>query len=277
MSASLPAQLLYEISGNSAHAPSYLLAVNRLTEVRFLDTIPNLFTVYGRCKRVVTEFAFQDYEALAALRQAALLPDSVRLSNFFTEDEYAALDQAMLTTVGMGMDQLGRMKPSYLCELYRTELLRKSLLYDEKTSMESFFEQVAAQTNIPVVGLDNTGETMYMLFDREPFEWQCEELKRVIAHPERELHLEEQLAAMYRYGRLNDMVYLVTAPDNTSSLSYSDYQVYARRNEQWAKRLVPYLTEGKAFLTLNAVYLGGEQGLIAVLRKNGYRVRKVNP
>ena len=270
------AQLLYKITGNGSAAPSYLLGTNRITDIRFLDTIPNVFTVYGRCDKVITEFSLEDYEALAALRQAALLPDSVRLRNYFSDEEYEALDHALLSTVGMGMEQLGRMRPAYLSELYRTELLTRALLYDPERSMESFFEHVAQQSDIPVYGLDDVGETIYMLFDREPFEWQCTELKRMLTHPEREVHQEEELAAMYRNGRLNDMVYLVLSPDNRTSLSYSDYQVYAQRNEQWGKRLQPYLKDGKAFITLNALYLGGEKGLIAVLRKNGYQVKKVN-
>jgi uncharacterized protein YbaP (TraB family) len=42
------------------------------------------------------------------------------------------------------------------------------------------------------------------------------------------------------------------------------------------KRLTPYLREGKAFITLNAIYLGGEDGLLAQLKAAGYRVRAVN-
>ena len=80
---SLKAQVLYEISGNSAKHKSYLLATNRLVDMQFLDTIPNVFKCFGKCNRVVTEFAMQDYEAIAALRQAALLPDSIKLSNFY--------------------------------------------------------------------------------------------------------------------------------------------------------------------------------------------------
>jgi uncharacterized protein YbaP (TraB family) len=81
---------------------------------------------------------------------------------------------------------------------------------------------------------------------------------------------------MYRYGRLSDMAYLVKSPDNMTSLSYSDYQVFAKRNRQWVKRLSPYLREGKAFITLNAIYLGGEDGLLAQLKAAGYRVKPVN-
>ena len=81
---------------------------------------------------------------------------------------------------------------------------------------------------------------------------------------------------MYMDGRLSDIAYQVSGPDNTTSISFSDYQVYTQRNEQWVKRLKPILANGEAFITLNAVYLGGEKGLIEQLRAAGYRVRPYN-
>jgi len=270
------AQVLYRISGNSSAAPSYILATNRMVDMTFIDTIPNAFKCYAACNKVITEFAMQDYEAIAALRQAALLPDSVRLSNFYSDEQYKEIDNALRINLEMGLDKLGRMKPSYLAEMYRNELMKRWLNYDEDRSMETFFEKVALQSDIPVYGLDNVGETMYMLFDREPFHWQCEELLKVVEYPEREVRFERELMEMYQYGRLSDIAYFVKGPDNQTSLSYSDYQVFAKRNKVWAKRLAPYLKEGKAFITLNAIYLGGEQGLLALLREAGYRVKSVN-
>jgi uncharacterized protein YbaP (TraB family) len=273
---SIRAELLYEISGNGAKAKSYLLATNRFVDMTFLDTIPNVFKCFGRCKSVVTEFAMQDYEALAALRQAAILPDSVKLSNFYTPEEYTYIDNSLKVNLGMGLDQLCRMKPSYLTEMFRTELMKQWIGYSEERSMESFFENVAAQRDMPVIGLDNIGETMYMLFDREPFHWQCKELLKVIEYPEKEVQQERTLKAMYLDGRLSDIAYQVEGPDNTTSISFSDYKVYTQRNQQWVKRLKPILTNGEAFITLNAIYLGGEKGLIEQLRAAGYRVRPVN-
>ena len=270
------AQVLYRISGNSAAAPSYILATNRLVDMTFIDTIPNTFKCYAECNKVITEFAMQDYEAIAALRQAALLPDSVQLRNFYNEEQYHEIDEALRINLGMGLDQLGRMKPSYLAEMLRSELMKRWLHYDEDRTMETFFERVALEANIPVYGLDDVGETMYMLFDREPFHWQCQELQKVVEYPEKEVRLERKLLEMYRYGRLSDMAYLVKSPDNMTSLSYSDYQIYAKRNKAWVKRLTPYLREGKAFITLNAIYLGGEDGLLAQLKAAGYRVKAVN-
>lgn len=270
------AQVLYRISSNATAAPSYILATNRLVDMTFLDTIPNVFKCYNQCNKVITEFAMQDYEALAALRQAALLPDSVRLRNFYSDGQYQEIDEALRINLGMGLDKLGRMKPAYLTEMYRNELMKRWLHYDENRTMETFFEKVAQQTDIPVYGLDDVGETMYMLFDREPFHWQCEELMKVVEYPENEVKFEKRIKEMYLYGRLSDMAYYVKAPDNQTSLSFSDYKVYSQRNQQWVKRLRPYLKEGKAFITLNAIYLGGEEGLLEQLRKAGYRVKAVN-
>ena len=270
------AQVLYRISGNSAAAPSYILATNRIVDMTFIDTIPNTFKCYAECNKVITEFAMQDYEAIAALRQAALLPDSVQLRNFYRDEQYQAIDDALRINLGMGLDQLGRMKPSYLAEMLRSELMKRWLHYDEERTMETFFEHIALEANTPVYGLDDVGETMFMLFDREPFHWQCEELQKVVEYPEKEVRLERQLLDMYRYGRLTDMAYLIKSPDNMTSLSYSDYQIYAKRNKVWVKRLTPYLKEGKAFITLNAIYLGGEDGLLAQLKAAGYRVKAVN-
>ncbi|MBQ9339713.1 MAG: TraB/GumN family protein [Paludibacteraceae bacterium] len=268
--------MLYKVSGNGASAKSYILATNRLTDIVFLDSIPNLFKCYSACNKVVTEFALQDYEALAALRQAALLPDSVRLKNFYSEDEYNEIDEALRVTLNMGLDKLGRMKPQYLTEMYRMELLRKWVDYDDNRSSSHFFEAVAVEQNKPIYGLDDLGETMYMTFDREPFHWQCNELLNIIRYPELEVRQEKTLRDLYRMGRLLDISYQVSGPDNKSSISFSDYQIYVRRNKQWVKRLSPYLRDGKAFVVLDAIYLGGEGGLIAQLQAAGWKVRPVN-
>ena len=276
ISISAPAQVLYKISGNSAKAPSYIFATNKIVGIEFLDSVPNLLRCFSQCRVVLTEFAMQDYEALATLRVAALLPDSIRLDRYYTTEEYQKIDETMQLTLGMGMDKLCRMKPSYLTAMYRNELLHKWLDYDDQRSMEAFYQAIASDKGIPVRAIDDIGETMYMLFDREPFHWQCKELLQIIDYPEREVRQERTIAAMYRMGRLTDIAYLLVSPDNQSTQSYSDYQIYAARNKEWVKRLRDYLVDGGAFITLDAIYLGGENGLLEQLRAAGYRVRSVN-
>ncbi len=272
----IQAQLLYEISGNSTQEKSYLLATNKLCNITFLDTIPTLFKVFGQCDKLITEMAMTDSVAMLALRDAALLPDSVQLKNFYTNEEYEQINQSLWLALQMNLEQLGRMKPAYLTELYRTELLRKWLGYDENTSSEIFFQSVAEQQQMPIYALDDTGEALYMLFDREPLHWQTQEMLHITRYPEREIQLEKAILAQYKQGQLNEIAYLITTPNNLSTLSFSDYQIFAQRNITWVKRLQPYLQEGNAFICLNANYLGGDKGLIACLKVAGYRVRPVN-
>ena len=100
------AQVLYEISGRSSKQKSYILATNRLVPMQFLDSIPNVFKCFSKSNKVITEFAMQDYQAIAALRQAAVLPDSVKLSNFYSEKEYEYIDNSLRINLGLGLDKL---------------------------------------------------------------------------------------------------------------------------------------------------------------------------
>ena len=273
------AQLLYEVYGNSAAAKSYILATNRYVDQSFIDSIPNCFACYEQCERVITEFAIEDYDALNTLRQAALLPDSIRIMDLYTGTDYEAIKEAFEALVGLNLDELGRMKPSYLTALYRDELMRRWLFADEDRSMSTFFQSIhdpQSTSYTPVIGLDNAGETMYIAFDREPMAWQAMELKKVIDYPEREVRQEKTIREMFRNGRLMDIAFQVEGPDNETSISYSDYKVFCQRNAQWAKRLTPYFKSGRTFVTLDAMYLGGDKGLLAQLKAEGFRIRPVN-
>ena len=128
------AQVLYRISGNSAAAPSYVLATNRMVDMTFIDSIPNVFACYGACNKVITEFAMQDYEAIAALRQAALLPDSVRLRNFFSQEQYDDINEALLIKLAdMLYNSYDKPAEKALNRMYKNacEVLLKRKLSDE--------------------------------------------------------------------------------------------------------------------------------------------------
>lgn len=274
------AQLLYEVYGNSAKSKSYILATNRFVDQTFVDSIPNCCACFSQCGRVVTEFAMQDYEAIAVLRQAALLPDSISLRDCFSPSDYDYIKEACIALLDLNIDSLGRLKPSYLMALYRDELLWRQMGIDDSRSLATFFERLSLPPNsstsqFPIIGLDNAAETMYITFDREPLAWQCQELKKVIDYQEREVKQEKTIRSMYLNGRLNDIAYQVASPDNETSLSYSDYKVFCQRNKQWTKRLTPYFKDGRTFVTLDAMYLGGDKGLIAQLKAIGFRVKPV--
>ena len=64
---SIMSQVLYRISGNSAAAPSYILATNRMVDMQFIDTIPNAFKCYATSEDLIIEAMRRMKEALAKL------------------------------------------------------------------------------------------------------------------------------------------------------------------------------------------------------------------
>ena len=271
----LQAQLLYEISGRSA-PKSYLLAINKYCNIEFLDTIPNLFATLGRCNTIITEMSIDSVNLQGILETATILPDSATVFDLYSSDEIQRISTAFSTAFALPLTQIARLRPSALMEMYRDELMRQWLKYDSSRNADLLFQSLAQQTDKRSIALDSPTESMYMLFLREPESWQKKELLKLIDHPERDINLERNLLNLYKNGQITQMSYELSSPDNTSTLSYSDYEIFATRNKTWVKRLDSHLLEGNVFIALDAKYLGGEKGLIALLRANGYKVRPVN-
>lgn len=269
-------QLLWQISGNSVNSKSYLLATDLLTDATFLDSIPNLFKIYSHCNRVVTEMVYSDTIMQKAILQNAVLPDTVSLRTLYNTKEYEQLQEAVMLYLKIPLKQIEKLKPVYINELIRQQLFQDYTDYQPNHSSDNFFQSIAKQTGKPIVGLDNAGEAVYMLFEREPLQWQVAELLRTISHPEKEIKQQQEITRFYQQGQLNEISYQVAMPDNQTSISYSDYKMYCSRNREWVKKLTPLLKEGGQFIVLNSVFLGGEEGLIAQLRKSGYKVKPVN-
>ena len=232
------AQLLYRISGNSAAEPSYIVGTNKYVDMAYLDSIPGLFKAFGKCHTVVTEFAFEDYEALAAMRKLPLTS-------------------------------------AYTYSVVRDSIMVARLGYDPNRAMDAFFPAVAAEQGKKVVGLDNVGETLWMLFERHDEDYQSEQLMKLAEFPEYDVELEKEIMRLYRRKQLWDIAYAVSGPDNKATFNFADYDIYAKRNLQWVKRLAPLLRQGGCFIAVDAMLLGGERGLLEQLRKAGYRVKSI--
>ena len=210
------------------------------------------------------------------LSAATILPDSATIYSLYSSDEISRLNAAFASTLFLTLDQMARLRPSALCEMYRDQLMRQWLKYDDKRNADLFFQTIAVQTGKRAIALDSPNESMYMLFEREPMHWQQKELIKIIDNPEKEINLERTILHLYKMGQLTQIAYEISSPDNTSTLSFSDYEVFAKRNIEWVKRLESHLAVGNVFIALDAKYLGGEKGLIALLRAKGYKVKAVN-
>ena len=271
------AQLLWEISGNGVKEKSYIFATYPLADISFLDSVPHIFKIYSDCEKIISEVNVPDNEAIRAIMSGAKLEEGKTLKDIYSPIQYDRISNAFRSAFfksKLSIERLSYLKPAYLTTLYRDELLSVWLNYDPNRSLQTFFQNVAVEQMKPVVALDDIGEAIYMMFNREPQEWQEKELINIVEYPDRELDLEKELIKQYKKGNLEEMVIAVKRPDNLATINYSDYKVFATRNRTWVKRLKPYLKEGKVLICVNALFLGGDEGLLALLKAEGYKVKK---
>ncbi len=271
----LRGQVLYEISGNGLPSRSYIFAECKWVSTTYLDSVPQLLKSYGHCQQVVVECFLNTADAATQMQRMAQLPDTVNYKDLYTSERYQLINQALFNRLHIGLEQLGRMRPSAIGELFLNALYKEELGYDEQRSMENFFPFIAIEQGNDILSLDNLEQTMQQLFYREPLHYQTEELYNMIVYWDREVAVVRELIAAYRKGELADMSYIVRSPENKSTMSFSDYQVWSSRWSRWVKTLGEYMSQRSSFVVLDARYLGGDKGFLQALRSAGYKVKAV--
>ncbi|MDH3671294.1 MAG: TraB/GumN family protein [Gammaproteobacteria bacterium] len=87
----------------------------------------------------------------------------------------------------------------------------------------------------------------------------------------------ERLVEIYRDGDLNRLVELVRGYKDEEGGAYDAMleRLLTRRNRVMVERMAPRLQEGNAFIAVGAAHLPGENGLLDLLDRAGYRVSAV--
>ena len=275
LASNMQAQLLWEVAKNGLRQKSYIFATEKLIPISFLDSIPQIYECYAKCPVIVTEMLLNT-DAREPIEKAALLPHNQTLKQFYSAEEYALIDSTLSQALKMDFSYLTTLRPIFLTELYKTELYKSYLHYQEEHSSEMFFQLVATEQGRKVVPLDNTNEVIQMTFYRKNLDTQLAELLRLVQNPEPEIAQAQEIVRLYKKGLLYDISYIIQAPSNKTSINYTDYTFIKQRNNRWVPQLHALMKGQSCFIVLHSSYLGGEEGLLQLLRREGFRVRPVN-
>lgn len=274
VSLSAHTQLLWQVSKNGLRQKSYIFATERLIPISFLDSVPRLYECYAKCPVVVTEMLLNP-EQRELLEKAAILPNGQTLHNLYTPQEYQTIDSTLEASLKIDFSHLNTLRPIFLSELYKTELYKQNLHFQEETSSEMFFQLVATEQGRKLLALDNAMETIQMTFYRKNLDTQAKELLRLVEQPQLELQQAKKITRYYKQGMLFDIAYTIQAPSNKTTINYVDYLFYKERNQRWIEQLHTWMKQQSCFIVLNASYLGGEEGLLQLLRQEGFKITPV--
>ncbi len=266
--------LLWEIRSPDGHS-SWLFGTYHLINSGFLDEHQRVATAFEKASTVVVETVVDSSKLMAVSMEMMLRGKNMR--DLLDSAEYALVDQELRNTLGMGLGLLGTLKPIAISTMYAATLAEQNMpaaLQFEGQPIDLFFAADARSGGKLVVALESMEEQAALLFDSQDEEGQADDLVEMIREKEEALKVTIALIEAYREEELRTIARLA-AESGEDRVSMS--RLVGDRNRAWLKKLRDLLPGGGVFIAVGALHLSGEDGLIALLQKEGYTLTAIMP
>lgn len=152
--------------------------------------------------------------------------------------------------------------------------------YDLDNGIDMQLERQAEKTGKHIIGLEHD-EALIML-KKIPDDVAIRAIDAVLANPQKLGAQNAQMFRFYEQGRLQDLWQWVKQSNSLSyGLSAADAklidhlfyeQLLKQRNQNWLSKIITMLPTNSHTIAVGAAHLAGENGLIALLRQQGYQV-----
>lgn len=262
--------LLWEVTGEGFRQPSYIYGTIHAicpTDFKLTEQVKQKLKA---TERLSLEVDMDAPNFMVELQQAALLPEGGSLRSFFTKKDYALLAAHFQKTMSLNLGQLDNMKPFMLHSMLLSQLTECQAVSYEQTLME-----MAQQQGKEVIGLETVGEQLSAI-DKMPASMQAAMLTNMVTDMEKARKTYRKMVSLYLQQNLEGLDKLFRGEYEAEEYKLYEEAFLVNRNKRW----IPVIErEGKiqpTFFAVGAGHLPGENGLLELLRKQGYTVTPVN-
>jgi uncharacterized protein YbaP (TraB family) len=132
--------------------------------------------------------------------------------------------------------------------------------------------ELAGKQKSEVIGLETLEEQM-AIFDTIPYKDQVKMLLTLIDSLPQARKEFKDLIALYKSENISEL-YQMTLKSEFGMESNQDIMLFDR-NKKWISRIQKLIADKPTIFAVGAAHLGGEKGVIALLRKEGYTLRPI--
>ena len=269
----LNAQLLYEISGNGLTKSSYLFGTHHMVPVETATKIEGVFRAFNDCNAVVGEFVDDNPEEMQRqILMASKMEESI--FKLLTSEEEALIDSALQAELGLTLANVQYMRPNVIAMIYEMtgrERVLKSQAGD--MAMDAYFQVAGSELGKMVYGLETVEDQLKILLRSIAVERQAEILVETIRNMNDIITENAKLDSLYVKSNLEGLYeMLIEAEDMTEA---EKFLLVDERNHDWLPKIEKHIKQEPCFIAVGALHLPGNDGLINLLRKAGYKVKAV--
>ncbi len=262
---------------------SYLLGTMHVTDPRVLALPKGAMEAKAGARVIVIESdeILDEQKAIARLMtkpQLTMLMDGKTIQSFLSPADTARLDAA-LKARGIPLGAVSRMQPwmlSSFIALPACELARKA---KGASFLDKQLAEDAIRAGKPVKGLETMEEQLSAMASI-PTEFHLKSLMEMLALGDRMDDVMVTMTDLYLSGDIGRTMPMLKAvsPDGADGEGYAEFEerIVTQRNHTMAERARPLLDEGGVFMAVGALHLVGEEGLVSLLRADGFTVTAVN-
>jgi len=263
--------------------PSWLLGSMHVTDPRVLSLPAYAQAAHDSADTIVIESdeILDEKKAAAALLarpDLTMFTDGTTIDKLLSPEDYARLD-AGLKQRGIPLSAVSRMRPWMIASavaLPACEIARKAKgvqFLDQKIAAD------AIKQGKQVKGLETLAEQLQAMAEL-PMEFHLKSLIETLELGAKMNDVVETMTDLYLSGDVGMTIPMLktVSPEEGGDGDYAAFEqrIILDRNKVMADRAAPILSNGNVFMAVGALHLPGDQGVIELLRKQGFTVTAVN-
>ena len=263
----LEKSLLWKISGNGLKKPSYLFGTIHLTCDSSLDA--NTLNALEATEQLYLELDMDDKSIQMQMMKLMMMKDGAKLSTLLSPEDFKILDEFLKKNLNMSAKMFDSFKPFMI-----SSMLFPKMLDCKSQSVESELMKVTKEQNEEIFGLEKAEDQM-KVFDEISYQDQADELlKTVKDNLEKDKKEFQEMITIYQNKDIEGMLKMMSDSDNKITSENQDI-LLNDRNKKWIPIMVKIMKDKPTFFGVGAGHLAGEEGVIKLLRKKGYKVEAI--
>jgi len=247
---------------------SYLFGTMHMIELEYYNFSNKLKSRILSSDKVIMEIAGTP-NPIEAFNLMVL--DSGSVEDFFTKEQLATIVEFMDKKLNISPKQFrerySKMKPFLILQT-----LTQAYFSDSATSYDLQIIQLAKENNIGIEGFE-TMEEQLAFFDEIPDYKMAELIVTSIKNFEKEKKETIKLQKLYAKEKVNKLIPLMKK-QSPEFMAYEDIFL-SNRNKKWISKIIKFTKKHRCFIAVGAAHLFGENGVINLLKQNGFKLTPI--
>lgn len=258
--------LLWKVSGNGLSKPSYLFGTLHVLCDATLDQ--NTKNALNATSQLYLELDMDDPSLQQTLMGGVMMKGKT-MSALSSPEDFKLVDDFLTANLGVSAKMVDPIMPQFVSIMLMTKMLDCPV-----QSIEGELMKITAEQNEQVYGLE-TVEVQLAAFDAIPYDEQMKELIRTAKdNMAADKAKYKRMLQLYQSKDLSGLMAYMQEEENKMYADHADVML-DNRNAAWIPKIEAAAKDKPTFFGVGAAHLGGPKGVIALLRKKGYKVEAI--